>query len=1378
MGKSDHKILILQWKSTRSAPEEKHAPDNLSAKEGVKRWDFRFVSEGKKRRLLGEISATLETLLVRWKGNTLTSESLNEAVQEFNHILSSTTNRILAGRNSKKGSTQSGPSIPHAVQNMYPRAIRTLTSLRHHLLALSTDPRQARIQISTEKHQDIIRNAVQMNLIPAESWHWTAEQFKEWLEQIPDMINLMRQKKRFVARQLIARQLRPEVMFQDDRANFYDVFVRGNTPHKVTKIENKDGKILTGKAAVNHIRQHMANTFGDGRNQPTEQIEWVDRMYSQHRATVDPAIFAHVMDVPTREDIRRVIMRTGNGKTGHMGISNDLLKVLICMEAEINSDVVIDSLHTLISTIFRHGRAPHCIRSVQMKMIPKHASPKPDVNSLRPISIIPELSKIISKILARRIMDRLTKHPDTLHPAQRGFLRHGNIHQCIDTLIDILEDKVGRDKRGLDAHLHLASYDQRKAYDSVQHYTIRMSLERLNFPTHFVEYVMSTLTGATAQLLTDMGTSQPFPLLTSVKQGDPLAPLLFIFVVDVLHVGLDKNPLHNNSEYGYLMQGSDTRTASTAFADDFTVTSNSWVGLQHMHEWIREFFRYHRMDINSDKSFWTCDTREKKDHLTGLHKELGEANSRVPYRDPAEAWRHLGVLIDLNLSWKEQRNKMQSHINMFRAQCRRNRLNTLMRATATWEYLLPKLDIGLKHANIPPLTLTKWDSELRCLVLQNTSMRSKHSLCKAAFHIITNIPSIKLLQDIVQTAELHIRLNSRQEPSSKTLWTRLFAESESKEKAEAIEYLNGDISHRSVTWLHRAANAMQRLNISATFNRQPWYKNAPDTFEETELSKQIFPLQMWQEAEGKPYRRVESTYRGLTSTQVTTAYTDGSTPVGERGCSGIGVLIQQQGHTEIKIAEPFKTSGNNYAAELMAILLAMRVTPINAPLTIFTDSLSAVQGLEKEFDYVSERTWSRTPARPLVRSIHFMRKLRSAPTELRWIRAHTNSEDPHSIGNGIADTLANQGRAKGEGMRLPEFKQNENDVIFGIVNTPLQRENKHRDAQEAKCEPIHIPGDVRKEAKREAMRQLLNEWMKRRKHGELVRVNPTDTVELCQIMRRQQDNGLLEFYLQALTQTADTHDRRRRCVNGKETDKNALTTQRYALYNSVCLFCNFEQESLRHIYSCTAMQRTFREQIALIIQQADPHHLLQDKLQWFIAEDEKTRAMDLWPVWKQAFPTTSEQEEIVVREALANIQQHDRFAGLLGIQPQGLRELYSQYHLHTDNEPAANAVHLAHKKATQTIRELRLSCMKLAYTIWKTWRERQRTVLRRNKLRHPKQHPQQEQKTQQQQHPAVCKKPSPKLSSLRYTTRTPKKRFEGRDKNPRLHRVKKKYGRR
>ena len=88
------------------------------------------------------------------------------------------------------------------------------------------------------------------------------------------------------------------------------------------------------------------------------------------------------------------------------------------------------------------------------------------------------------------------------------------------------------------------SYDQEKAYDSVQAYTIKASLERFNMPEKMITYILSGLQDAMSCFKTFFGLTDEFAVETSVKQGDPLSPLVYICVADALHAGWKDNPLY------------------------------------------------------------------------------------------------------------------------------------------------------------------------------------------------------------------------------------------------------------------------------------------------------------------------------------------------------------------------------------------------------------------------------------------------------------------------------------------------------------------------------------------------------------------------------------------------------------------------------------------------------------------------------------------------------------------------------------------------------------------------------------------------------------------------------------------------------------------
>ena len=85
----------------------------------------------------------------------------------------------------------------------------------------------------------------------------------------------------------------------------------------------------------------------------------------------------------------------------------------------------------------------------------------------------------------------------------------------------VLEDFQRKRRRSL-SQLFLLAYDQVKAYDSVQAYTITASLERFNLPEKFICYVLSNLENATSCFKTFYGPTDDFPVVTSVRQGDPL----------------------------------------------------------------------------------------------------------------------------------------------------------------------------------------------------------------------------------------------------------------------------------------------------------------------------------------------------------------------------------------------------------------------------------------------------------------------------------------------------------------------------------------------------------------------------------------------------------------------------------------------------------------------------------------------------------------------------------------------------------------------------------------------------------------------------------------------------------------------------------------
>jgi len=150
------------------------------------------------------------------------------------------------------------------------------------------------------------------------------------------------------------------------------------------------------------------------------------------------------------------------------------------------------------------------------------------IHEMRPISVLQEFGKISSKVLSDRFGEILVTKPSIMTRSQRAFLKDGSTSQCLDIVLNLLEDFQEKKRSHSKAVLYMLAYDQVKAYDCVQAYTIRASLERFNLPESFISYVLGNLENATSCFKTFFGPTEEFPVEVSVRQGDPLSPLVYM----------------------------------------------------------------------------------------------------------------------------------------------------------------------------------------------------------------------------------------------------------------------------------------------------------------------------------------------------------------------------------------------------------------------------------------------------------------------------------------------------------------------------------------------------------------------------------------------------------------------------------------------------------------------------------------------------------------------------------------------------------------------------------------------------------------------------------------------------------------------------------
>ena len=242
------------------------------------------------------------------------------------------------------------------------------------------------------------------------------------------------------------------------------------------------------------------------------------------------------------------------------------------------------SLLTCISQAIYDSKGAH---SVTKPILVKPIYKSQDLSNLRPIALQNSLAKLPSKILATRLTDALHRNGALLH-ANEGFLRHKSTGNAIGTILSAFEDAVQFNKP-----LFGASLDIAKAYDSIRWFTIKNGMDRINLPQEFQDYAMGKMVNSTMEIRTRYGLTAPFVIERGVPQGCPLAPLLFIIGMDLLHAGLHKNPLRSGADDSYRIEsGLDSgasdpllSVADKAYADDTILLSSSAPGLCNMMQW-------------------------------------------------------------------------------------------------------------------------------------------------------------------------------------------------------------------------------------------------------------------------------------------------------------------------------------------------------------------------------------------------------------------------------------------------------------------------------------------------------------------------------------------------------------------------------------------------------------------------------------------------------------------------------------------------------------------------------------------------------------------------------------------------------------------------
>ncbi|KAK7334866.1 hypothetical protein VNO80_26632 [Phaseolus coccineus] len=253
----------------------------------------------------------------------------------------------------------------------------------------------------------------------------------------------------------------------------------------------------------------------------------------------------------TEEEVKEAVWQCEGSKSpGPDGYNFNFIKK--CWET-FKSDIL-EAVHLFQET----GRFPKGCNASFIALVPKTRDPT-SLDQFRPISLVGALYKIVTKVLSRRIKDVL---PMVVDESQSAFLKDRGLLDSVLVANEVVEEVRKKRKSGL-----CLKVDYEKAYDSVRWNFLYDMLNRLGFHSKWIMWVRGCLETSSVSVLVNGSPTEEFRPSRGLRQGDPLAPFLFLMVAEGL-AGLVRQALKKKLLTGLKVGRNEIECSVLQFADD------------------------------------------------------------------------------------------------------------------------------------------------------------------------------------------------------------------------------------------------------------------------------------------------------------------------------------------------------------------------------------------------------------------------------------------------------------------------------------------------------------------------------------------------------------------------------------------------------------------------------------------------------------------------------------------------------------------------------------------------------------------------------------------------------------------------------------------